>query len=115
MVIQRGEIWWADLGEPRGSRPGYRRPVLVVQNDAFNRSRINTIIVAGITSQLRLLDASGNVLLPSRATGLRRDSVLNVSQLWTVTREDFLERIGRVPNEIMVDVAAGLRLAMALG
>src|ERR1035441_384507 len=79
--IQRGEIWWADLPEPRRSEPGFRRPVLVVQADSFNRSRIQTAIVAVITSNVELADAPGNVLLPARLVGLPRDSVVNVSQL----------------------------------
>ena len=82
--IQRGEIWWADLAEPRRSEPRYRRPVLVVQADSFNRSRIQTAIVAVISTNLELADAPGNVLLPARSTGLPRDSVVNVSQLLTL-------------------------------
>ena len=79
MVVERGEVWWADLGAPDESGPGFRRPVLVVQNDAFNRSRLRTIVVAVLTSNLRLLDAPGNVLLPAKAAGLPRDSVVNVA------------------------------------
>ena len=95
--IQRGEIWWADLPEPRRSEPGYRRPVLVVQADAFNRSRIQTVIVAAITSKLGLAEAPGNVLLPARSSGLPRDSVVNVSQLLTLDRGFLTERAGALP------------------
>ena len=87
-MIQRGEVWWADLGEPRGSEPGYRRPVLVVQNDAFNRSRLQTTLVVGLTSNLCLVEAPGNVLVPAKASGLPKDSVANVTQdcsRWTRT------------------------------
>ena len=78
MVITQGDVWWADLGEPAGSEPGFRRPVLVVQGDAFNRSRIATVVCVVLTSQLKWADAPGNVLLSARATGLPKDSVANV-------------------------------------
>jgi mRNA interferase MazF len=113
-VIERGSVWWADLGEPRGSEPGYRRPLLVIQADAFNRSRIETVIAAILTSNLRLLDAPGNVLISARTSGLRRDSVANVSQLITVNREDLQERSGQVDAETMRRVNAGLRLVLEL-
>ena len=113
-MIERGSIWWADLGEPRGSKPGYRRPLLVVQADAFNRSRIGTVIAAVLTSNLRLLDAPGNVLLPARASGLRRDSVVNVSQVVTVDRDNLREKSGQVDAATMRRVSDGLRLALDL-
>src|ERR1700675_1433549 len=84
--IRRGEIWWADLRQPRRSEPGYRRPVLVVQAESFNLSRIQTAIVVAITSNVELAGAPGNVLLPARSAGLPRDSVVNVSQLLTLDR-----------------------------
>jgi mRNA interferase MazF len=113
-VIDRGSIWWAELGEPRGSEPGFRRPLLVIQADAFNRSRIQTVIAAVLTTNLRLVDAPGNVLVPATASGLRRDSVANVSQLITVNREDLQERSGQVDAETMRRVNAGLRLVLEL-
>ena len=79
-IIERGTIWWADLGAPRGSSPGFRRPVLIVQNDAFNRSRIGTTLAVVLTSNMRLLDAPGNVLVSAAESGLPKDSVANVSQ-----------------------------------
>jgi len=79
--MYRGEIWWANLSEPVGSEPGYRRPVLIIQDDTFNQSRINTVIVAVITSNVQLAEAPGNVSLPSQASGLPKDSVVNVSQI----------------------------------
>ena len=114
MVIQRGEIWWADLAEPRGSEPGYRRPLLIVQADAFNRSRIATTIGVVLTSNLALVEAPGNVLLPKRASGLPKDSIANVSQVVTVDRTILTERTGNVPGDLLAAVDAGLRLALAL-
>jgi mRNA interferase MazF len=114
LVIHRGEIWWADLTEPRGSEPGYRRPLLIVQADAFNHSRIATTIGIVLTSNMRLLDAPGNVLLTKRATGLPKDSVANVSQVVTVDQDVLAERAGRVSAELLGAVDAGLRLVLAL-
>jgi mRNA interferase MazF len=114
VVIQRGEVWWADLGDPAGSEPGFRRPVLIVQADAFNRSRIDTTIAVVLTSNLRLLDAPGNVLVPKRASGLPKDSVANVSQLVTLDRSDLTELAGKVSAAILAGVNAGLRLVLAL-
>lgn len=113
-MIQRGEVWWVDLGEPAGSEPGFRRPLLIVQHDAFNRSRIATTIAVVLTSNLRLLDAPGNVLVPKRESGLPKDSVANVSQVVTVDRTDLTERAGKVTGEILDVVAAGLRLVLSL-
>ena len=113
-AIQRGEIWWADLAEPRRSEPGYRRPVLVVQADSFNRSRIQTAIVAVITGNLELAEAPGNVLLPARSTGLPRDSVVNVSQLLTLDRSFLTEHAGTLPTRLQGSVDEGLRLVLEL-
>ncbi len=114
MVIDRGEVRWADLHEPAGSEPGYRRPVLVVQADAFNRSRLQTTIAVVLTSNLRLIDAPGNVLVPSAASGLPKDSVANVSQIVTLDRDFLGERTGRVPTRVMAAVDAGLKLVLDL-
>ena len=114
MVIQRGEVWWTELGEPAGSGPGFRRPLLIVQDDAFNRSRIDTTIAVVLTSNLRLLDAPGNVLIPKRVSGLPKDSVANISQVVTLDRHDLTERAGRVSGDILAAVSAGLRLVLAL-
>ncbi len=86
MVISQGEVWWTDLGEPVGSAPGYRRPVVVVQSDSFNRSKIATVVCVALTTNLRWADAPGNVLLTAEVTGLPKDSVANVSQIMTVDR-----------------------------
>jgi len=112
--VGRGEIWWADLPEPRGSEPGYRRPVLIIQADAFNRSGIRTVIVAAITSNLRLAEAPGNVLLPPRLSGLPRDSVVNISQIFALDRSFLTEEVGRLPGKLLANVDAGLRLVLAL-
>ena len=114
MVIERGEVWWADLGEPDGSEPGYRRPVVIVQSDAFNRSRLRTVIAVVVMTNVRLVEAPGNVLLPAKATGLPKDSVANVSQVITVDRDFLLERAGRIRGQLLQDVDKGLRLVLAL-
>lgn len=110
----RGEVWWAALPDPAGSEPGYRRPVLVVQSDAFNRSRIQTVVVVVLTSNLRLLDAPGNVLVPKRESGLSKDSVVNVSQVMTLDRSFLVEPCRRLPASTLRKVDEGLRLALAL-
>ena len=114
MVIQRGEIWWADLAEPRGSEPGFRQPLLIVQAEAFNRSRIATTIGVSLTSNIALVDAPGNVLLPKRASGLPKDSIANVSQVVTVDRDVLTERTGKLSTELMAAVDVGLRLVLSL-
>jgi mRNA interferase MazF len=114
VVIERGQIWWADLGEPSGSEPGLRRPVLVVQSDAFNRSRLRTVVAVVLTSNLRLVEAPGNVLVPAKTSGLPRDSVVNVSQIITVDRDFLSEPAGRVRGQLLKDVENGLRLVLAL-
>ena len=112
--ISRGEIWWANLPEPRRSEPGYRRPVLVVQADSFNLSRIQTSIVAAITTNLDLAKAPGNVLLPARSAGLTRDSVVNVSQLLTLDRAFLIEHAGNLPPRLQRFVDEGLRTVLQL-
>ena len=114
MVVERGQIWWADLGGPDGAEPGYNRPVLVVQSDAFNRSRIHTVIGVVLSTNARLIDAPGNVLLPAKATGLPKDSVANVSQVITVDRDFLVEVAGRVRGQFLKDVENGLRLVLGL-
>ena len=114
MEVRRGDIWWADLAEPRGSEPGYRRPVLVIQADAFNRSRISTVLCVVLTSSLRLVDLPGNVLIPAKSAGLPKDSVANVSQLVTVDRAFLDERVGRLPPRFMNAVETGLKVVLGL-
>jgi mRNA interferase MazF len=114
MVVERGQVWWADWDEPSGSEPGFRRPVLIVQDDAFNRSRLPTVIAVVLTSNLRLVEASGNVLIPAKSAGLPRDSVANVSQVITVDRDFLSEPAGRVRGQLLKDVENGLRLVLGL-
>jgi mRNA interferase MazF len=112
--VRRGEIWWADLPEPRGSEPGFRRPVLVIQANAFNRSCTETIVVAVITSNLVLAELPGNVLLARGVSGLSRDSVVNVSQVRYVDRRLLSDRVGRIPPRAQAAVDSGLRLVLGL-
>ena len=114
MTVERGQVWTADLGEPEGSEPGYNRPVLIVQSDAFNRSRLHTVIAVVLSTNLRLLDAPGNVLIPAKASGLRKDSVANVSQVITADREFLMKLAGRVRGQFLKDVENGLRLVLGL-
>ena len=114
MDVGRGEVWWADLPEPTGSAPGYRRPVLIVRSDTFNRSRIATVTVVALTGNIRLLDAPGNVLISAKASSLPRDSVVNVSQILTVHRDVLTERIRTLSPALLKQVDEGLRFALDL-
>lgn len=112
--MKRGEIWWASLPEPRASEPGYRRPVLVVQADEFNRSNISTALVLAITSNLALAGAPGNVRISARASGLRKPSVVNVSQMITIARHYLVEKVKTLDRDSMREVDDGLRIILAL-
>ena len=112
--MYRGEIWWASLPNPIGSEPGYRRPVLIVQDNIFNQSRISTVIVVIITSNIKLSEAHGNVLLPGKATGLPKDSVANVSQVFTIDKTFLEERLGMLPEHLQEEVDEGLRTVLYL-
>jgi mRNA interferase MazF len=112
--MERGEIWWAELPDPTASEPGFRRPVVIVQSNAFNRSRIRTIIAVVLTSNLRLSEAPGNVLVPAPDSGLPKDSVANVSQVITVDRTFLTERCGRLPGHLIRSIDEGLRLVLSL-
>ena len=113
-MIQRGELWWASLPEPVGSEPGFRRPVLVVQADSFNRSRIRTVLVVSLSSNLALAQAPGNVLVPAGLGGLPQDSVANVSQVLTCDRDFLTARIGLLGDGLLGKVDQGLRLVLGL-
>ncbi|MEJ2745412.1 MAG: type II toxin-antitoxin system PemK/MazF family toxin [bacterium] len=106
--MSRWKIWWASLPEAKGSGPGYRRPILIVQADEFNRSKINTVLAAILTSNLLLASAPGNVLLKARASGLPRDSVVNVSQLITVDKRFLTDKVKTIDPFSMQRVDAGL-------
>lgn len=112
--MRRGEVWWASLPDPIGSGPGFRRPLLIVQSNDFNQSAIRTVICAVISSNLRLQRAPGNVRVRARASGLNRDSVVDVSQLITVHKGLLTERICRFAPDLMQDVDLGIRIVLAL-
>ena len=113
-TLRRGDVHWVNLREPVGSGPGYRRPVVIVSADAFNDSRINTVVVLAVSSNLALADAPGNVELPVVAGGLDRDSVVNVSQVVTLDKTQVGDRVGSAGAEAMRRVEAGLRLVLEL-
>lgn len=108
----RGEIWWADLGVPFGSEPGFKRPVLIIQDDAFNRSNIQTIIVASISTNLNLADAPGNVYLDKESSGLSKNGVINISQISTIDKRRLVSRISVLPPEIMHEINYGIKLIL---
>lgn len=112
MVIAQGDVCWADLPEPVGSGPGFRRPVLVVQGDSLNRSRLATVVCIPLTSNLKWANAPGNVLLPARSSGLSKDSVANVSQIITLDRALLTERVGRVSKKQLELVFAGVDIVL---
>jgi mRNA interferase MazF len=114
VVISRAALYWADLGAPSGSRPAKRRPVLVIQSDPYNVSRLATVLTAVITSNTDLAAMPGNVFLPAAATGLPRDSVVNVTALVTLSKADLTDRIGEVPPSLMHEVDRGLRRILKL-
>ena len=113
-MIRRGSICWADMGEPRGSRPAKRRPVLVIQSDPYNASRLSTTLAAVITSNTGLAAMPGNVFLPAAASGLRKDSVVNVTALVTLDKADLNTETGQLPQSLMSDVDRGLRRVLGL-
>ncbi len=113
-MIRRGDIWWAELNDPRGSEPGFRRPVVVVQADPFNQSHIGTVVVAAITSNLELAEAPGNVPLPRNESRLPKISVVNISQILTLDRRFLSRKVGRLPDRTREAIDAGLRLVLSL-
>ncbi len=113
-MVKRGQIWWAELPDPIASEPGYRRPVVIVQSDEFNRSRINTVIVTTISSNLRLADAPGNIKLSKGKTGLNRESVANVSQVITIDKRFLSEKVGQLDNVTLQQLDDGLELVLGL-
>ena len=112
--MRRGEIWWASLPEPSRPGPGFRRPLLIVSANSFNQSRINTVLAAVVTSNLRLGEAPGNVRVPAKGTGLTKPSVVNVSQIITVDKSILAECIGRLSPRLLAEVEDGLRLVLSL-
>ena len=112
--MRRGEIWWVSLRRPKGSEPGYRRPVLVLQSDEFNQSRIRTVVVAAITSNVALAQAPGNVLIRPRESGLAEDSVVNVSQIVTIDKTALDDRAGSLTPRAIEEIEDGVRLVLGL-
>ena len=112
MVIQQGDIYWVDLGEPIGSEPGFRHPHVVVQNDVFNGSRIHTVVVCALTSNLQRAEAPGNVLLTPGEANLSKQSVVNVSQIFTVDKRQLEEKIGSLSTLRVREILDGIRLVL---
>ena len=112
VTVYQGELWWADMSEPVGSGPGFRRPVLVVQGDSVNRSRISTVVCVPLTSNLEWAEAPGNVKLPTTVTGLPKDSVANVSQIVAVDRKVLTDRVGKLPQNVVKLVMSGIDIIL---
>ena len=110
MVINQGDVYWIDLGVPSGSAPGFRHPFVVIQNNMFNHSRIDTIVVCSLTSNLRLANAPGNVLLNKGEANLPRQSIVNITQMYTVDKADLVEWIGALSERRVEQILAGIRL-----
>ena len=112
--MERGEIWWADIPDTEGSAPAFRRPVIIIQADSINRSRLQTVIIAIITGDLTRAGAPGNVAISSKQSGLSKDSVINVSQLFTLDRNSLIELVGPSPARIVEQLDNGLRMVLGL-
>lgn len=112
MVINQGDVYWVDLGEPSGSGPGYRHPHVVIQNNVFNRSQLNTVVVCVLTSNLKRAKAPGNILLEKGEANLPQQSVVNVSQIFTVDKGDLVERIGTVSRKRVSEILDGILLLL---
>ena len=112
MVISQGDVWWADLPDPTGSGPGFRRPVVVVQGDALNRSRIATVVCVPLTSNIKWAKAPGNVMLASRLTGLPKESVANVSQIVSLDKVLLTDRSGTLPQAKLTLVLSGIDVVL---
>jgi mRNA interferase MazF len=110
MEIHQGDLFWVDLGVPRDSEPGYRHPHVVIQNNLFNQSKINTVVVCALTSNLKRAKAPGNVLLLKGEGNLKKDSVVNISQVITVNKSDLVEKIGTLPTGRIREILEGIRL-----
>jgi len=113
LEIKQGDIFWVDLGQPSGSEPGYRHPHLVIQNNVFNRSRINTVVVCSLTSNLQRAQSPGNVVLNKGEASLTRRSVINITQIFTVDKRDLVEKIGSITSDRMRQVLEGVGLLIS--
>lgn len=114
MVIQRGDIWWSSLAEPAGSSPGYSRPVLVIQSDRYNHSKINTVVIAVITKDIDLINSEGNISITKQQSKLPRDSVISVSQLFTIDESQLRDYVSSLSEKKMRQVDLGLRKVLSL-
>ncbi|MCW7462528.1 type II toxin-antitoxin system PemK/MazF family toxin [Leptospira limi] len=112
--MNRGEIWWVDLGIPFGSEPGFKRPVFIIQNDSFNESNINSIIVVPLTTNMHLAKAPGNVMLTRKETNLSKDSVVNISQIVSLDRERFISRASELKSKSINKIEEGIKLVLSL-
>ena len=112
--MTRGEIWWADFGIPYGSEIGYSRPVLIVQDDGFNESKINTVVVLPLTTNLRLLNAPGNVFVKKKESKLTNDSIIVVAQLYAIDRSRLKEKVSKISKEVMKEVESGMKLVLGI-
>ena len=112
MVISQGDVWWADLPDPSGSGPGFRRPIVVVQGDALNRSRIATVVCVPLTSNLKWADAPGNVSLSARTSGLPKESVANVSQILTLDKSLLEDYVGKIPQAKLDLILSGIDVVL---
>jgi mRNA interferase MazF len=112
MVITQGDLFWVELGEPRGSEPGYRHPFVVVQNDAFNKSKINTVVVCALSSNLKLAQAPGNVLLKKSEANLPKASVVNISQVMTINKDELGTKIGQLSKKRMEEIIDGFQFLL---
>lgn len=112
--MRRGEIWWASLDEPRGSEPGYRRPVVIISSNEFNQSKIRTVIVVIVTSNLRLADAPGNFSISGKESGLSKKSVVNVSQVLTLDKSFLSNKVGKLPQNKILFLNEGLKLVLSI-
>lgn len=110
----RGEIWWADLGIPFGSEPGFKRPIVIIQDDSFNRSRIQTVIVVSITTNLNLADAPGNVYAEPKESGLPKSGVINISQISTIDKSRLIERVKMLPPRVMEEIDLGIKMIFSI-
>lgn len=112
MVINQGDLYWVDLGEPRGSEPGYRHPFVVIQNDAFNKSKISTAVVCALSSNVKLAQAPGNVLLKKGEANLPKASVVNISQVMTVNKDELGIKIGQLSKKRMEEIIEGFQFLL---
>lgn len=112
MVIRQGEIYWIDFGQPRGSEPGYRHPHIVIQNNLFNSSKINTVVVCTLTSNLKRASSPGNLILAKGEANLTKKSFVNISQVYTVNKTELIEKIGEVSEKKLIQILNGIKLLM---